>query len=107
MAEKTKDRLGKRVADLDTRVAEVAREQRRLSELLRVKDNSISETAGWIGRTILVHLRDGEDLVGKFKWSDKYQIAIVPPDREDDDPKIINKGAIGYLELAEGRKDGE
>lgn len=107
MAEKDKNRLGKRVSDLDHRVADVAREQRRISELLKIKDNLISETSNWIGQSIRVHLRNGEDLVGRFKWADKYQLAVVPQGRQDDDPVIINKGAIGYLERAEGRKDGE
>lgn len=109
MAGKSNDRLGKRIADLDERVADVAREQRRLSELLKVQDNWHSETKEWLGRVVRVYLQDGETvLVGRLKWSDKYHIAVVPQGRGVNDPQVVNKGAISFLQLDRGGgKDGE
>lgn len=98
-------RLGKRVADLDQRVADLAMLSRKLDHQLRIKDNWHSETKDWLGKSVKVSLRSGMFVVGTFKWSDKYQIAVVPGGRSNDDPRIINKGAIEIIEL--GERDGE
>lgn len=99
MTEKSQTRLGKRIADLDERVANVAREQRRINQLLKVQDNIVSETKEWIEKSINVRLQGG-NIVGSFKWMDKYQIAVIPHDRCTDDPVIIPKSAIQFIERA-------
>lgn len=97
--------LGRRVADLDHRVADLAMRQRRVDHLLRVKNNWHSETAAWLGEIVAVQLKNGEELLGRLKWNDQYQIAIVPKGRKNDDPQIINKGSMAYIELAERQHD--
>lgn len=97
MADQEK-RFGWKLADLDTRVAEVAREQRRVNQLLGVDDNWHSEVKSWIGHSVVVHLQDGNALTGTLKWVDKFQLAVIPPGRTKDDPQIINKGAISFTE---------
>jgi len=106
MGNNTKEtRLGKRVADLDQRVADLAMLSRKLDHQLRIKDNWHSETKDWLGKSVKVTLRSGVFVVGILKWSDKYQIAVVPLGRSNNDPRIINKGAIDIIELE--KRDGE
>lgn len=96
-----KGSLGRRVAELDQRVADLAMKTKSVDQRLRIHNNWHSETVEWLGRIIFVSLQSGEQLTGRFKWSDKYQIALVQSGRGDDDPTIVNKGAISFVELAE------
>lgn len=98
-SEKKQSSLGRRVADLETRASDIARDQRRLNDLLRIKDNWHSETKDWVGKKIRVHLRSEERIDGYLKWVDKFNLAMVPTHHTDDDPLIVNKGAINMLHL--------
>ena len=93
-------KLGKRVAELDHRVAMIQKEQRRLNEILKVGNGWGSEVSNWFGCVVELTLRSKETIIGTFKWSDKYQVAVVPEGRRLDDPVIVNKGAIDTIELA-------
>lgn len=99
-------RLSKRVADLDQRVADLAILNKKIDHQLRIKDNWHSETKDWIGECVSVYLRSDVVVIGVLKWSDKYQIAVVPPGRLESNPKIINKGAIDIIELGD-KEDGK
>lgn len=106
MAGNSNERLSKRLADLDQRVADVTKEQRRLSELLKIKNHWHSEIKDWIGREVRVSLQNDQTLIGKLKWTDNYNVAITT--RRGNSTRIINKGAIAFLQLERRKeKDGE
>lgn len=95
-------RLSRRVADIEMRMAQIQKDQRRINELLKLQQNWGSEIANWFGRPVSISLRNGELVIGKFKWSDKYQLAVVPKDRKDNNPIIVNKASINTIELLGG-----
>lgn len=91
-----KNNVYDRIEELDSAVKDVQLEQRRVAELLNISDNWRTETAKWIGKTICVYLRNDSCILGRLKWIDKYNVAVVKEGARG--PSVINKGAINYIE---------
>lgn len=88
-----------RVTGLEMRIGELARELKRLTTLLDVKNNWHSETHDWVGREVQLKLKHQDQYFqGTLKWIDKYNLALIL-EMAQTRTYVFNKSAIAFLFL--------
>lgn len=104
----TLEGLTRRFQSLKDRLAQLEKDVRALKDLLNVHDNWHSAIRRWIGSVVTLCDRRGEVVIGKLKWSDRYNLCVeIDPALEITAVKgtrkrIYTKGGIIWLEGEEG-----